>query len=265
MSLTPVTVSGDGVFLDVVEAPNAIATFGSYTRRGYAQGFSALAGGLLSISAGTAAVIARRSGRLVREWTSVANTIGSVASVAFPWPVGNDWSAYPPTLRYPTRWCFEGMLVRTNAIGTTSLTFGVQFAGASVTQPLNGAVFTTTAGIHVGSNAALNNGRWSVGVGHLTGVGPTVTTDTGIAASTPVGVRVFYEDGPVPQAWAEVNGVVCSLVSGITNVPTLVDAAPATTKFTPYCVQGDTGVGGAGVIDRLSQVRVWAQDLGDVY
>jgi hypothetical protein len=249
----------DGILLDVIETQNAAATISSVTRRGYAQGFSALATGILSASSGTAAVIARRNGMLVREWTSVLNTFGGVQTAAFPWPIGVDWATRPASLRYPTRWYFEALMVRVGATLSAPFSFGIQCTTAPVAG--NGVLLNVPMFV-VCSFSGTNAGRWSVANNPRSG-GPIVVTDTGILPAVPIAVRIVYEDAPTPRMWAEVNGTVFGLATGIANVPVCADASPANER--PFLTAGQGALAGAaGQVDRLANVRVWARELASM-
>lgn len=259
MSRLETVSADDGVFFDAIEEQSGAATFAPVLRRGFSNTIATT--GLLTTVVGTAAVGARRNGVLGREWTSVLNTLGTLASPNSPWPVGQDWTTHPATERYPTRWYWEGIMQRIGATLAVPFAFGMEIAGATIFNPFTTAGAAPLGMLAVGSVTPLNAGRWTVAISPRTGTAAT-TFDTGIAAATPIAVRCVYEDAAVPRAWVEVNGVQYGLVTGFANVPACADASPAVERPMLVAAIGAAAASPAGQVDRLSQVRVWAQSLG---
>jgi hypothetical protein len=183
---------------------------------------------------------------------SAVNGLGGRTAPDFVFPIGRRWDQVPAGARRYRRFELESVLVRAAVVANVPYAYGVK----SEVGAYEMAQQTSATGLEIFSDSTINAGRWSVRSRLVDNGALTVLADTGIAATTAINARIFYEEGDAGPVFAvDVNGQRVVTLAGYAAMPSRVSS----NEFYPIFSAGRNPGSAAGATDWMlqSRFRIW--------
>jgi hypothetical protein len=167
------------------------------------------------------------------------------------WPVGVDLSLIPTAGRYPARYEFSVLVMR-SPVPDGGQRFGLTYNVGPNSVTIMSNATNAEIGMSIESEAAVNAGRWTVYHRQAAG-GLLVSFDTGIAplAGVPHLLGLRYEHQLVPTMSALIDGAPIFTLTGLGQVP---DASTPTGSSNQKI-----SIGQQNIINLAGQTDMWSE------